>query len=405
MITNLDPLKILWVGDAVVSSGFARCTHAACDALYAAGHKVAVLGINYYGDPHSYPYPIFPCNQPLDSGYDLFGVGRLPVFVNRFRPDVVVLLNDAWNIPAYVKHLKDNIDDGVPIPKLIGWIAVDAKNQRGSGLNGLDHVVTWTQFGVDELVAGGYTGPTSIVPLGVLPHFHPIPRSESLKKINIDLPDDAFVVGVVGRNQLRKRIDLSIEYFAEWVRRFDLPNAYLYLHVAPTGDAGCDIRSLAHYHKVNPKRLLLCEPNIEHGNDDDRMPLVYSLFDVYLNTTQGEGWGLPCLEAMACDVPCIVPAWSALGEWAKDASYQVPCTSTALTAPMNGLAYTIGGIPDKEGTIEALDHLYRDVDLRHGLASAGLELASRLTWENTKAGFVEVVDKVMGRHSAVREAV
>ena len=49
--------KILWYGDACSNTGFARVTHSVLDHL-SKEHEVVVLGINYTGDPHEYPYKI-----------------------------------------------------------------------------------------------------------------------------------------------------------------------------------------------------------------------------------------------------------------------------------------------------------------------------------------------------------
>src|SRR5262245_40689869 len=124
--------RVLFVGDAVVSSGFSRCTHAACDALHEAGWDVHVLGLNYYGDPHPHSHlSIYPCMQPLDHGRDVFGVSRLPFLIARLNPDVVVLLNDPWNVPAYLQQIKHDLPRGFEFPAVVGWLAVDADNQRG----------------------------------------------------------------------------------------------------------------------------------------------------------------------------------------------------------------------------------------------------------------------------------
>ncbi len=171
---------------------------------------------------------------------------------------------------------------------------------------------------------------------------------------------DAYIVGVVGRNQPRKRLDLAMQYFAECR---ELNDALLYMHVAPTGDCGADLRALTLYYGL-AGRVILAEPDIGSGVGEDIMPLVYSSFDVLFTTTQGEGWGLTTMEAMACGVPCVVPDWSALGEWPSDAVIKVPCTSTALTAPINARAYTIGGVPDKAAMIAELAALRLDADLR-----------------------------------------
>jgi len=400
-------VRILFVGDAVCSSGFARCTHAACDELHAAGHEVHVLGINYYGDPHTYPYPIWPCFQPLDSGRDPFGSTRLPTMVRKLQPDVVVLLNDPWNVPAYMKALDADGEEFAltgkagqadrNMPPVIGWLAVDAKNQRGDGLNDLAHVVVWTQFAADELQAGGYEGGCSVVHLGV-DHTVYAPAEDKAecrrRTCPPDMPEDAFLVGVVGRNQPRKRLDLTLEYFADWVNRFDVDNAQLYLHVAPTGDKGVDIGSLVRYHGLKNK-VIVATPHISAGVSNEHMAMAYNAFDVYLSTSQGEGWGLPALEAMACGVPCVVPDWSGLGDWVGDAAVKVSCTSTALSAPLNGLAYTVGGVPDRSGTMWALQNLYRSSDMRATYRERGLNLASQHSWSQAGKQFRQVVESVV----------
>lgn len=206
--------------------------------------------------------------------------------------------------------------------------------------------MTWTKFASDELVTGGYSGHApDIVPLGV-DHtlFYPRDRAESRRAVLSrykDLTDLTFVVGVVGRNQMRKRIDLALSYFADWIHstKPDI-DALLYLHVAPTGESACDIRSLVNHYGLKG-RVIVAIPHIGIGIEEHLMPVVYSSFDCYLSTCQGEGWGLPALEAMACGVPCIPPRLVGirlLG--ARSPAYLTPCTSTALNAPLGGTVPT-----------------------------------------------------------------
>lgn len=383
-------LKILFVGDAACSTGFALCTHQLCDRLHAAGHDVTILGINYYGDKHDYPYPIYPCVNPLDRSHMVCGEQRLPKLIYRLRPDIVIILQDPWNIRGYMIEIEEQLGDiDIPRPLMIGWLAVDAKNQiSGRQLNQLDHVVTWTQFGIDELRAGGYTGNHSIIGLGVDTYdFCPPFPDESPRDCKLSdgtpilpegIPIDSFIVGMVGRNQSRKRIDLALEYFAEWTKSKGIDNAYLYLHVGPTGESGCDIPALCRYYGI---KVIVSSPPVSSALTINDMRLIYNCFDVLWSMSQGEGWGLPVLEAMACGVPCLVPDWSGLGEWAKPAAMTVECTSSALNAPINRAPYTIGGIADKALTIEALDKLYRYPSIRERLSQLGLDLARRLSWD------------------------
>jgi glycosyltransferase involved in cell wall biosynthesis len=386
--------KLLWIGDAVVSTGFARCTHKTLDVLKDSW-EVHVLGVGYVGDPHQWPYAIYPC---LPGG-DVWGVGRTAALVRAVKPDVVVVQNDPWNIPAYVKEVRDASPD-VPI---VAAMPVDGRNCQGNKLEGLALAVFWTEFGLREARRGGYEGPAVVVPLGVdLDVYRPIPKSEAREKAEI-LPHvgDAFVVGNVNRNQPRKRLDLTVRYFAEWVRKSHIDDAFLYLHIAPTKDDNYDVMQLMRYYgfRGDRKRLVLAEPEIGFGIKEELMPYVYSCFDVQLTTTQGEGWGLTTMEGMACGVPQIVPKWSALGEWTGRGAIQVPCTTTAVTPCMINV---IGGVPDEEMTIQALQGLYQDVHLREKYSKNALEIAARpeYRWPAVGRAFGEALDA----HVATKEA-
>ena len=123
--------RCLFIGDAVAATGFARCTHGVCDVLKETW-DVHVLGLNYDGDPSDWPYPIYPAARAFRPE-DAFGCKRAPDLVKRLAPDLVVILQDPWNIPRYVDLIREK-DMDVPI---VGWIAVDGKNCRGKDLNGL----------------------------------------------------------------------------------------------------------------------------------------------------------------------------------------------------------------------------------------------------------------------------
>lgn len=398
-------MRVLFVGDSpTVNTGFSRCTREVCNQLISSGHEVAVLGMGYAGDPHSFPYPIYPCINRYDKCVSYGGEDRLPIMISRLNPDVVVILQDTWNIGPYFEQLdkvKEVCDkDNIPftIPPVIGWIAVDSKNQKAESLNRLVHVVVWTEFGGKELVKGGYKGNYSVIPLGVdTTLFYPRDKQESRREIFGDLvPLDAYIVGVVGRNQPRKRLDLTLEYFAGWVNIYSISNAYLYLHVAPTGERSCDIRSLIDYYKLNG-RVIINEPQVGLGNDESLMPKIYSCLDLHMTQSQAEGWHLPTLEAMACGVANLVPDHSCFGEdgWCGKDVVKVKCNGSALTAPLNGNPHTIGSIPDKEDTIKWLQWFYGGPGMRLTYGSIGLNLARSMTWKKTAESFCQVLERII----------
>lgn len=349
--------KLLWIGDAVADTGFARCTHKILEAV-SQSWEVSVLGLNYRGDPHTYPYDIYPTYV-----HDGFGLSRLPEVVSRVHPELIVVQNDPWNMPAYMKTLSN-----FPV---VGIMPVDGLNCKARALNGLRLAIFWNRFGFEQARLGGYSGPAAIIPLGVDLDIYK-PQDSLAVRRGIGLPDKyhhSWIVGNVNRNQPRKRLDLTIRYFAQWVKNYDVPNAFLFLHVAPTGERGVDCEQLATYYGIQ-NRLILSDPGIYKGVPESRLAELYSAFDVQVSTTQGEGWGLTTMEGMACGIPQIVPEWSALQDWASGATQQVKCSTTATT--FDGIN-VIGGIPDEGEFVESLHRLYTDDQYRQHLIEVGYE--------------------------------
>jgi glycosyltransferase involved in cell wall biosynthesis len=318
------------------------------------------------------------------------------------RPDVVVLQQDPWNFPSYLKRLEGQT--------VIGVVAVDGKNCRGADLNGLALAIFWTEFGRAEAVLGGYTGSTAVVPLGVDRKIY-FPKDRGVARQHLGVAaalrakghsQDAFIVGVVGRNQQRKRLDLTLAYFAEWTKSRNVRDALLWLHVAPTGEDAYDLNQLVGYYGLTDRVLV---PSVEmwYGVSEELLSWEYSTFDVLLTTTQGEGFGLPIFEAMACEIPVIAPDWSALGELLPGAAQLVPCSATAATPDK---VNSIGGVMDQAGAVAALDLLYRDAALREALGVAGRLRASepRFDWENVGQSFLLAIQSI-GTPAEVQSAV
>jgi glycosyltransferase involved in cell wall biosynthesis len=402
---------VLWVGDAACPSGFARATHGILDTVRHQ-YEPYVLGINYRGDPHDWPYKIWAAAPFGDS----IGVKRLIWMCDLVMqetgaaPDVIVLLNDGWHIPFYMQQLRLRKSSGeyawpdyaaVPV---VAMVAVDGKNFNAEWLDGVDHTVFWTQFALDEAREAGFAESASVIPLGVdLEQYRPVDKHIARRTMGLGQIEDAFIVGNVNRNQSRKRWDLTVKYFAEWVYKsmprtlrtgenMEIKDAWLFLHAAPTGDSSIDVRQLARYYGVDT-RLGINEPAVHYGSTERQMQLTYNCFDVAISTTQGEGMGLTALEAMACRVPLVAPDWSALGDWAKGAAWLVPCSTTSLT--FHG-PNVIGGVPDQAQFIMTLDRLYHDAATRERNAQAAIERAQeeRFRWSNIGQQFVEVLDKV-----------
>jgi len=411
--------SILFLGDAVVSSGFAKSTHSVCNYLFYHGWDVRVCGMNYYGqhmtaeDHARYPYPIHPAFDPVHGPSSPDGSTLLPRLIYDYRPDIVVIQQDPWNIPTYTRAIDQAfsaIDRATP--PIVGFLAVDGANQAGMPLNRLAAVATWTQYGLSELRSGGYTGPGYVIPLGVDTEvFRPLDRqavrrkfAESVRAMPGKLADDidietTFIVGFVGRNQPRKRIDLLLQSFSEWIRGIHgnepVANAMLVLHVGPTGDTGFDIPSLVRYWKLDG-RTIVYTPEIGQGETEEWLCELYNTFDLFATCTQGEGFWLPGFEAAACGVPIVAPRYSAISELFGRSAMMAECVSTIASAPINGAMSTLGGLVSIIHFVEILNKMYSARSLRDGIAENCLRLSSEYSWQSTGCHFEQMLRAILG---------
>lgn len=353
--------KLLFIGDAGCPTGFATVTHSLLRHL-CGDWEIVVSGINYHGTPHACPYRIIP------AGPDL-GLPQFADLCNAEQPDVVLILSDWWHVHEFCLRAPQGT-------RIVGMMPVDGINVHRPTAFALRRqlaaAIVFTDFAVGQLGFG------KVIPHGIdLDTFRHV-NSWDARHV-LGLPQDTFIVGNVNRNHERKRLDLTIEYFATWLEtRTDADHARLLFHCLP-GDNCYDLPSLAAHYGIADK--IICT-----GADFSacQMPLIYGSLNVQVSTTSGEGWGLTTMEGMACGIPQIVPDFAALGEWTDKAVRKVPCSHTEAR-PRIG---TIGMLPDRSEFVKALDEAFEG---RHpaglGWADKGLELVVRpeFRWENVAA--------------------
>ncbi len=371
--------RLLWIGDAVVPTGFATVTHAVLGHL-CHDWQVVVSGVNYDGTAHAFPYQVIPALQ----GEDMWGLDRFQELCAEYRPVVVVINNDPWNVAKFVRLAPAGV-------KVVGYMPVDGGNQDPADMRTLSrlHAAVWyTRFGHGEAVKAGFQGAQHIIPHGIdIQQFHPMARDEARRILDLNVPKNAFIVGNLNRNQPRKRLDLTIQIFAAWIKRHHVANAFLLLHCAQK-DTGWDLRRVAAFHGVADRLLLTGVENIRDLQSSRHLQLIYNSLDVQMTTTMGEGWGLTTMEGMACGVPQIAPDSSALGEWALPA-VKVPCSRTLMHAEIN----TTGMLVDEAPFVDALHSLYGDKARRQKLSTAGLALVRQdeFRWKNVACRFQQIL--------------
>ena len=126
--------------------------------------------------------------------------------------------------------------------------------------------------------------------------FKPMDQAEAREATKLD--KDAFVIGVVGANKgrpSRKSFQQSLEAFRFFRERHD--DAVLYLHTTLDGQftQGEDLNALIESLEIPTESLRVANQYRLAFNPlpSEGMARLYSSFDVLLNPSQGEGFGIP----------------------------------------------------------------------------------------------------------------
>lgn len=352
-----------------------------------------MLGINYNGDPH--PLQKQHNIYVPTIGGDVYGVRRIVPLLQANKYDMVFFINDAWIIMQYLAEMrKAKID--IPV---VSYIPIDAKHIKPhfiEPLNTTAHVIAYTEFGLNEMKLGGLNVPHSVIPHGIdTTTFHKVPVKEAREECGLD--PDWFITLSVARNQNRKRLDLLMYFFSEWVHRTNKPdNVKLYYHGA-LRDLGWDLLDLAAHWKID-NRFIITSHNLSPDRmiPVEKLKYIYSSADVFVHPCASEGFGLPIAEAMACGTPCLLPYSSALAEWPKggveyyEVYDDVPYVNT-------GGVNTIMDTPKLSSFIEKMEKLYQEAQYRKELGNKGYKLvtASKYQWKNIASQFHEVFKTVI----------
>ena len=362
----------------IIPTGFGVVMHSILENLPQENYDIAGLAVNFRGDPHKYPYRIYPAS----SRGDIYGYNRVQEVCEVEKPELIFLLNDAWILDNYLNEIKQ-VYEGKTLPKIVTYIPIDAKDHDPDWYKHfdiVDKVVVYTEFGKKVILEAA---PQLEDKLSIFPHgtdsstFYKIdkPKNEIKKALygnnRPDLYEDSFIVLSCGRNQPRKRLDLLM-YGFELFSKGKPENVKIYYHCGVV-DMHLNIYKLAKRLNLTDRLVITNRNNGVQTVPAERLNLIYNATDVGVNTSVGEGWCLPTMEHAMTGAPQLIADHSALHELYSDCGLFIPTTYDVTLDHI----MTTGRVVRPEDVAEKLETLYCDEGLRYSLSLRAMQKFGR----------------------------
>jgi FkbM family methyltransferase len=324
---RVSPIKILWHSVAPwAGSGYGQQTAQAVPRIKALGHDVAISayyglaggamqwrGIKVlpsyaksYGTDTIVPHAISHFGGAGATGADVHKIANA---------GLIITLCDVWTAQAPL----------LPDMNVAAWIPIDHETVPPL-------VQDWLiQTGAIPIAMSRF-GETKLADIGMSPLYVPHavdtsvfrPGDKAEARARVGLPEDAFVVAMVaaniGKYPCRKAFYEQIIAFGQLRRKH--PDAVLALHTDVTNPLGVDIRQLLADFPED-SYLITDQYAYRVSVDASTVADIYRSADVLSNTSYGEGFGVPIVEAQACGTPVIVTDTTAMPELVG-AGWKVP---------------------------------------------------------------------------------
>jgi len=329
-------------------------------------------------------------------GGDYLGVGRVQSMVQKFKPDLIFMLNDLWIMMEFFRA--EVMPTDIPI---VGYFPVDAGPIDGAwiehAIKKLTVPVAYTDYGRNEALKmqPDLQDKLRVISHGIdLTKYYHIPKGKACALMENTVNPMDWIVFNGNRNQPRKRMDLTIKGFCMFAE--DKPaNVRLYLHTGLV-DAGYPIDRMMNRLKQS-RRLYITSPKLSPsaGVTVERLNWIYNCCDIGINTSMGEGWGLVPFEHAATGAPQIVPANSGSEEVFRDGrGLLMPCREETVTTPR---ILTEGKVVTVQTVADSLQYAYDNPEeMKEMAATMGDYLRlPRFNWKHIAMEWHEVFQELL----------
>jgi FkbM family methyltransferase len=310
-------LKVLWHSVSPwTGTGYGTQTGLFAPRIRDLGHDVA-LSV-YYGLQGAqmswqgmtcYPSYSAPYGADVIVPHALkhFGAEKCRSIEEASTKGIILTLGDVW---TFESPLLDQLCvgawtpvDHLQVPEVTsGWLTVMGAIP-----------VAMSRFGENVLRESGFK--PLYVPHGFDPEvFHP--GDKAAARAATGVPGDVFVVAMVanniGRDGNRKAFAEQITAFAELHAKHS--DTMLVLHTDVDQPSGMRLREFLAHSLPRAAYTYADIYTFRKGLSPSAVADIYRAADVLTNTSYGEGFGIPIIEAQACGTPVIVTDATAMPE-------------------------------------------------------------------------------------------
>lgn len=302
-----------------------------------------------------------------------FGFDQVTDFVTINKPDVCIIYNDMVVVSNILDKLHKVENKNFKIIVYIDQVYLYQKKEFIKRLNEQsDYVLAFTPYWEDIVKGLGIQKPTGFLRHGFNPELHyPVPTELCRSYYNLKMSD--FIVLSLNRNQPRKRYDILLQAWAEFVsKHMDEPVKLL---VATAIQGGWNLLEV--YERELAKRNITLEEGLKHvifidnpqQLTDEDVNILYNVADISLSVVDGEGFGLCNFQQAAIGRPQIVPRIGGFLDFFNDDTAIM--LEPRLTFYIDSARDGVGGeaqLVDYKDAAAALERYYKDPELRkrHG---------------------------------------
>ncbi|AUF82333.1 glycosyltransferase [Tetraselmis virus 1] len=351
-------------------------------------------------------YDAMAKENPKKNG---FGFELIEPYVRKVEPDIVIIYNDAVVCSQIMKKL-DNIKDRKfkiivyqdQVYEHMKKIFIDMLNTHA------DRVITFTPYWADVLVSQGVTKPVSFLRHGFNPDMHyPIPKDLARRYFRIS-PNE-FVILNLNRNQPRKRWDIVIKSFAEFVSRFKGEPFKLLVGTSVNGSWNL----IELYERELKKRGVSLEDGMKHlmlidspqKLSDEDVNILMNCADIGISAADGEGFGLCNFEQGGIGIPQVVPRLGGFIDFFDDNSVYFcdPVLHYYVDTSRDG----VGGeaqLIDYSDLTKGIEFYYNSSSKRkeHGRAIRN-RLLKDYKWDDIEQSLYETCQRTLGITVTIKE--